>query len=144
MILSIELIREVLERESLVIFRRNQSKSKALAIRQWASHFGTSLEVCVMILYGRRSSQKGDVCREELVHLLWGLYLLKVYGTGDTSSSNVGGVDDKTWRKWTELFVDAISYLEYDVVSLSSECELVLLHHSYAFFSDRVGRKILG
>lgn len=104
-------IREVLEREALVIFRRNhRKKSEALANRQWASHFGTSLEVCV-ILWEKIKPERCMPRGASPKHLLWGLYLLKVYGTGDTSSSNVGGVDDKTWRKWTELFVDALSIL---------------------------------
>jgi hypothetical protein len=50
-------------------------------------------------------------------HLLWALYFLTVYDTEHNSSQRVGKVDKKTYRKWLELFVEAISWLEYEVVS---------------------------
>ena len=50
-------------------------------------------------------------------HLLWALYFLTVYDTEHNSSQRVGKVDEKTYRKWSELFVEAISWLEYEVVS---------------------------
>ena len=50
-------------------------------------------------------------------HLLWGLYFLAVYDTEHNSSHAVGKVDKKTYRKWSELFVKAILYLKYKVVS---------------------------
>ena len=39
---------------------------------------------------------------------------------------DIGGVDEKTYRKWLWLFVTAISYLEYPVVSfITNRCEFV-------------------
>jgi hypothetical protein len=59
-------------------------------------------------------------------HLLWSLYFLKVYPVEEQGSSNIGGVDEKTYRKWLWLFVTAISYLEYPVVSfITNRCEFV-------------------
>ena len=58
-------------------------------------------------------------------HLLWALYFLKVYPVVEIGRGAVAGkkelglagvVDEKTWRKWTKIFVEAISYLESEVV----------------------------
>jgi hypothetical protein len=50
-------------------------------------------------------------------HLLWMFYFLKLYNQEELNAANVGGVDEKTFRKWSWLFVEATSYLEYPVVS---------------------------
>jgi hypothetical protein len=50
-------------------------------------------------------------------HLLWALMFLKVYGKEATLSSLFGGVDEKTYRKWVWLYVEAVSSLESFVVS---------------------------
>jgi hypothetical protein len=50
-------------------------------------------------------------------HLTWMFYFIKLYNQEETNSINVGGVDEKTFRKWTWLFIEATSFLEYPVVS---------------------------
>jgi hypothetical protein len=49
-------------------------------------------------------------------YLLWVLYFLTVYDTEHNSTHSLGEVDEKTYQKWSELFVVAISYLECEVV----------------------------
>lgn len=60
-------------------------------------------------------------------HLLWSLVFLKVYASEIALSAMVGSPDEKTFRKWTQLFVDAISWLEADVVCLRMKEVCVLL-----------------
>ena len=50
-------------------------------------------------------------------HLLWTLMLMKIYGKEKTLCTLAGGVDKKTFRKWSKEFVVAIRNLEYPVVS---------------------------
>ncbi len=50
-------------------------------------------------------------------HILWALLFLTVYDTEHNSAQRLGNVDKKTYRKWSEVFVIAISYLECKVVS---------------------------
>jgi len=50
-------------------------------------------------------------------HLFWGLLFLQVYDTEENLAQSVGEVDEKTFQKWSHLFVNAISYLECEVVS---------------------------
>jgi len=51
-------------------------------------------------------------------HLLWALMFLKSYGKEKVMSALAGGVDPQTFRKWVWIFIEAISYLEDEVVSL--------------------------
>jgi hypothetical protein len=50
------------------------------------------------------------------VHLLWGLMLLKLYDNESVNCSTAG-VDETTFRKWSWVFVEAISDLEHQLVS---------------------------
>lgn len=47
---------------------------------------------------------------------MWALYFLKVYGKEEDCSNFAGGVDEKTFRKWSHTFVEAISFLESSVI----------------------------
>lgn len=49
-------------------------------------------------------------------HVTWMCYFLKLYNQEEVNSINVGGVDEKTFRKWVWLFIEATSFLEYPVV----------------------------
>ena len=65
---------------------------------------------------------KHDLIPEKgnLEHFLWALMQLKVYGKERTMCALAGGVDAKTYRKWTSLFIEAIGSLELFVVSSTS------------------------
>ena len=62
---------------------------------------------------------KHDLIPEKgnLEHFLWALMQLKVYGKERTMCVLAGGVDAKTYRKWTSFFIEAIGCLELFVVS---------------------------
>ena len=92
-------------------------------VRRWMQHFAASPTVCAIIwnkLEPYKTMPRGAHPR----HLLWALYFLKGYPKEGEARSLVSTatmkVCEKTWRKWTTLFVDAISYLESEVVSLIS------------------------
>lgn len=81
-------------------------------LRRFKSYFGVSPEVCSIswnmleneIPYGG-----------EPKHLLWALMLLKQYNTENCNAANVG-VDEKTFRKWSWIFIRMLANLP--VVSL--------------------------
>ena len=52
-------------------------------------------------------------------HLLWSLLLMKVYATEVILCGIVGGVDQKTFIKWSWVFIGALSYLESDMASIN-------------------------
>ena len=85
---------------------------------RWMSLFGTTPEVCV-VLWNKidpRRTMVGVGQAPEPKHLLWALIFLRIYDTDEVNSRLVGGVDEKTFRKWAHPFVEAISFLEYPVV----------------------------
>jgi len=47
---------------------------------------------------------------------MWALYFMKVYGNEENNSNFAGGVDEKKFRKWSHIFVEAISFLESSVI----------------------------
>jgi len=57
-------------------------------------------------------------------HLLWALHFMKAYPLQAQGCAAVGGyggaVDPKTYRKWVWAYIEAVSDLELEVVSLLS------------------------
>lgn len=84
--------------------------------RRWMSAFGAYPDVCC-ILWNEVKPHSTMPNGVEPKHLLWGLIFLNIYDTEENIALRVGDVDEKTFRKWSHLFVDAISYLECEVVS---------------------------
>ena len=71
-------------------------------------------------------------------HLLWGLIFMKVYATEAVHCKIVNSPDEKTFRKWSLLFVKEISYLESEIVSLSVVFDfgMGLTHHCVFVLKD--------
>ena len=59
-----------------------------------------------------------DVMPEKatITHLLWGLAHLKVHPT-NRAAKQLTGADPKTHRKWADQMIDAIMWLEPEIVS---------------------------
>lgn len=95
---------------------RDKVRSTQSEDRDFREHFGCGALVAHSIweLLLEHSLLPPGGC---LFHLLWALMFMKVYGKESTMCSLAGGVDKKTFRKWTWFFVNAISNLETYVVS---------------------------
>ena len=63
-------------------------------------------------------------------HLLWSLLFLKVYAKESIHCAMAGRVDEKTFRKWSWLFINEISFLEGEVVSQNSSKNCFCYLHS--------------
>ena len=85
-------------------------------VRRWMGAFGTSPAICCW-LWDRLDPVNTMPSGVQIKHLLWALFFLKVYETEENSANAGGKVDEKTYRGWCWRFVEAISYLECDVVS---------------------------
>ena len=48
---------------------------------------------------------------------LWGLHLLQSYDTKPNLASNVGGVDEKTFREWAWFMLEAFADRQAEIVS---------------------------
>ena len=86
--------------------------------RRFRSIFGTTPYVCSILWDKIREFPEEAVPKNASPrHLLWTLFFLKTYPTEASLASGVGGVDEKTVRKWIWIIIEAISFLETDVVS---------------------------
>ena len=83
---------------------------------RWISAFGLLPKVC-SVLWNKIDPFNTMSMGVHPKHLLWALCFLTVYDTEQNSSHRTDRVDKKTHWKWSELFVEAISYLECEVVS---------------------------
>ena len=88
--------------------------------RRWRSMFGASPLVCCK-LWVLLARFRKHMTRPQHKHLLWALMFLRKYSNDhDLANTAAGGwddaVDEKTFRKWIWLFVEAISFLEMDVI----------------------------
>lgn len=112
---------------SQVLLRRKTKKASwnTTSNRRWMSAFGTKLEVCCYLWNKINPCETmSELGSPEYVHLLWALFFLRVYDTEHNCANAAGGVDEKTFRKWSHAFVEAISFLEYPVVGLEVCCIL--------------------
>jgi hypothetical protein len=90
-------------------------------VKRFKAHFGTSPGVCSYIwsLIFPSLHRNHESHGVQFFHLLWGLMFLKVYETDSVLAGIVGGIDEKTFRKWKWILVKAISDLKSTVVSVS-------------------------
>ena len=103
--------------EGLKILRKKgyHHSSRRTLDRRFRALFGTSPKVC-RILWDKvyeESTPRGAKPK----HLLWALLFCRVYNTEHVNAS-MAGCDEKTFRKWSWVFVEAISDLQHEVVSL--------------------------
>ena len=109
------------------IMRRDpEGRSQKVFEERWRSFFCVKPSVCVTAwtLIGvpvHPTDDDADLSHARPEHLLWALLFLKVYGDEHESSGLAGGdngaVDEKTFRKWVEIFVSRIACLADQVVS---------------------------
>ena len=76
--------------------------------------FGCGLPIA-LVLSGMVLTEPVVVSGATVVHMLWALMFLKVY-SNKTTMSTMAGVDEKTFRKWAWVLIEAISDLESSVV----------------------------
>lgn len=88
------------------------TSSKYIAERRFASFFGVSPEICIIVWDRIKPWVPTD---GEPKHLLWSLSFLKQYAVEHYRSA-IFKADEKTVRKWTWLFVKILS--DMDVVPL--------------------------
>lgn len=95
---------------------RPEFKLEKVAHRKFMSFFGTTPFICSM-LWAFLEPLENMPNGVKPVHLLWALLFLKVYATESVHCALVGGVDEKTFRKWTWIFVHDIAAWERSLVS---------------------------
>ena len=109
---------------SEIMGRDPEGRSEKVFSRRWNSFFGVELVVVAETWERLRvpADDGTDLDYAKPEHLLWALLFLKKYGDEEEMAKLVGpdgkAVDEKTFRKWIKIFVNRISYLLLDVVSV--------------------------
>jgi hypothetical protein len=99
------------------IFRKSKMARKDTDERRFLATFGVAPVVCLTIW--NLLIETGNLPPSSFeYHLLWGLMFLKLY-CAESIHAALAGCDEKTFRKWSWAFVDAISFLKERVVSES-------------------------
>ena len=86
--------------------------------RRWMALFGVTPKTCAKVWSLLHVTEDDDSYRgAKHFHLLWALLFLRVYGSEEEAAVLCGGVDEGTYRYWSQLFVQRIADLILDVVS---------------------------
>ena len=81
--------------------------SLTMGFRKFRAFFGTSPEIC-LIVWNMLSTERPSNSMPQ--HLLWSLMVLKRYHIESVSAALVG-VTEKTFRKWSLLYIRLIANL---------------------------------
>ena len=97
-------------------YRSDETFSTITSRRYFLSYFGTTPWVC-SFLWAMLKPFETMPRGVKPCHLLWALMFMKVYAT-ETVHAGIARCDEKTFRKWSWLFVKGISQLETCFVSV--------------------------
>lgn len=105
--------------------RDPEGRSEAVFERRFLSFFGVELvvvaQVWELLLVPAAPEDDPELNGARPEHLLWALLFLKKYGDESEHAALCGAakgaVDEKTFRKWSKIFVNRISWLICDIVS---------------------------
>ena len=112
---------------------RVESLESVTAKRRWMACFGAR-PIVMADVWCRVSPETTMPEGVHPKHLVWMFYFIKLYNQEELNASNVGGVDEKTFRKWVWLFIEATSFLEYPVVCNDSAHLVLFLLYLLTFF----------
>ena len=111
-----------------IMSRDPEGRSESVFLTRFLSFFGVDPAVVVEVwdLIQVPFIDDGDLSGADPKHLLWALLFLRKYGDESEMAALVGkdgkAVDEKTFRKWSKIFVHHIADLRYNVVSCLCLC----------------------
>ena len=96
----------------------HMNKASSTELQRFCAMFGTSPDICSLLwdLLDPTTTMPNEV---RAVHLLWGLMFLKLYASEAVHCAISGGVDEKTFCKWSWFFVSGLADLAPQVVRAS-------------------------
>ena len=133
-----------------IMGRDPEGWSPAVFLTRFLSFFGVDPAVVVEVwdLIQVPFIDDGDLSHAQPKHLMWALLFLRKYGDESEMARLAGGfggaVDEKTFRKWSKIFVHQIASLKYNVVSsfvIGSSCSFHVTDRCFwsLFVADHLG-----
>lgn len=110
---------------------------------RWVTYFGVVPEIvciCWSMIWEAYVANPADNELEyaQPYHLLWALMWLKQYAKISVLVKDTGYKDEKTFRKWSKVFVERLSYLASEVVRTFVLITLIVFN-THTLFTDFVG-----
>ena len=105
----------------LKLMNRDTMGGRKVFDRRFRAFFGVKPMVVVLVwrlLKKQNWFYKNKVKEPNKEHLLWALRFMKSYSTEEVHAAEVQKVE-KTWRKWTWLYLEGIASVANEVVSLN-------------------------
>ena len=102
---------------------------------RWRATFGAPPGIC-STLWKKIDPDSTMPNGAQPYHLLWGLMFMKLYCAEAVNAVLAGGVDVKTFRKWSWLFAEAVAVLHSSVVGVllanryERVCKISIVDHS--------------
>ena len=84
--------------------------------RRFVAHFGTTPGICAYLWKAISFHLNEKDPSPRYFHLLWALLFLKLYETESVLAGIVGGVDEKTLRKWVWFMLEKIDGLKPRII----------------------------
>ena len=91
------------------------------AQENFRAFFGTTVQMCAILWKQLNDHSFLPERSHQHKHLLWALMFLKIYGTEHVMVKLAGCKSEKTFRKWTNVYIIALSNLTSSVVSSSAK-----------------------
>lgn len=83
---------------------------------RFLAHFGTTPGICAYLWKTIQMYLNTKDPSPEYFHLLWALLFLKLYESESVLAGMVGGVDEKTLRKWVWFMLKKINGLKPSII----------------------------
>jgi hypothetical protein len=103
---------------SMILSWNANARCEKTRLRRFKAFFGTGpAQVAMLWNKLNQNFMLSHITKPQPKHLLWALLFLKDYETEEKLAALVGGVDAKTFHKWTWTYVKAVAGLSHIYVS---------------------------
>ncbi len=104
-----------------IVFRRTERReySPNVMLRRFREHFGCDPAVASYLWNRIKGKNKEKLKQSRPEHLLWALLFMKLYLSESSLCSMCGCKDEKTFRKWSKIFVEEVNEFAPEEVSSS-------------------------
>ena len=100
-----------------------KKRSRKTMVRIFIDHFGMEPEIISSVWMRLNLSPSIKIPKNSKPqHLLWAFLFMKVYSTENVLTGIAGGVDPKSFRKWRNIFIKAVSKLFDQEVCVGCSC----------------------
>jgi len=120
--------RRIKEEANNLVGGMGEHLSQHTVNRRYSAHFGATIHM-TYLLWCMLDVENEGPHGATIMHLLWTLMFLKMYGTVDTLSTTAG-VNCNTYRKWIWLLIPKIAGLDGLV---SFVCVVACLHECWLY-----------